>query len=96
MEKETGKAGKRALRRLMVTKYIALPQGLTVEEGVRKWRETVHEAMIAYNIYIVDSGGKLVGLLTMRELLWCTERGTKYGWKGDKHKDDAKQKDKYR
>ncbi|WP_309492898.1 magnesium transporter [Candidatus Hecatella orcuttiae] len=70
MGKEVKKAErKKTLRRLMVTKYVALSQDLTVEEGIGKWRETVHEARIAYNIYVVDSEGRLEGLLTMRELL---------------------------
>lgn len=68
--KESRKTVRRkTLDRLMVTKFIALPEDLTVEEGINRWRSMVHEAKITHSIYIVDALGRFKGTVTIRDLL---------------------------
>lgn len=66
---ESYRGNEKGLNRLMISKYIVLLEDLAVEEGVGEWRERVSDARVAYNIYVVDSRGRLKGVLTLRELL---------------------------
>jgi magnesium transporter len=52
---------------LMDPEVLALPEDLTVEEARAQVRERPDQAR--YNVYIVDRGQALVGVVTLRELL---------------------------
>lgn len=54
--------------RLMEPVVARLSPELTVRQAVEKIREWVHDTLITYG-YVVDERGRLLGVLTMRELL---------------------------
>jgi len=69
---------------LMTTEYVSVQESLTVEEALRAVRAMARagrrEAM--YTIYTVDDGGRLRGVLSLRELLAAPEgtRLTELAW----------------
>jgi magnesium transporter len=54
---------------LMTTRVLALPKDMTVEEAVRFIRQHAGEYETIYYLYVVDENGKLVGVLSLRELV---------------------------
>lgn len=54
---------------LMTTEFITLPQNLTVEEIINRLRETAPSAETIYYLYVVDETEKLVGVLSLRNLI---------------------------
>ncbi len=54
---------------LMTTRVLALPKDMTVEEAVRFIRRHAGEYETIYYLYVVDEKGKLVGVLSLRELV---------------------------
>lgn len=54
---------------LMTTEFITLPQNLTVEETIKRLRETAPSAETIYYLYVVDETEKLVGVLSLRNLI---------------------------
>jgi len=53
---------------LMNPDFFALPANITAEEGLKKLRETKDIDMVFY-IYVVDDHNKLVGVLSLRQLV---------------------------
>ncbi|MGQ9552689.1 MAG: magnesium transporter MgtE N-terminal domain-containing protein [Anaerolineae bacterium] len=54
---------------IMNTEFMTVPPDLTAEQAIALVRETAHEAEMIYYIYVTDSEGKLVGVLSLRELV---------------------------
>ncbi len=54
---------------LMSPEVAALPVQLTVEEAIATLRRKVEEAEMIYYAYVVDDGHRLLGVLTMRDLI---------------------------
>ncbi len=54
---------------LMTTKVLALPKNMSVEEAVRFIRQHAREYETIYYLYVVDEEGRLVGVLSLRELV---------------------------
>jgi magnesium transporter len=54
---------------LMTTEFITLPDDLTAEQAINKLRELAPDAETIYYVYIVGSGGRLVGALSLRALI---------------------------
>jgi CBS domain-containing protein/rRNA processing protein Gar1 len=54
---------------LMTTEFVSLPQNLTVEQVIAKLRETAPDAETIYYIYVVDEAERLVGVLSLRNLI---------------------------
>jgi magnesium transporter len=54
---------------LMTTRVLALPKDMTVEEAIRFIRQHAGEYETIYYLYVVDEKGKLVGVLSLRELV---------------------------
>jgi magnesium transporter len=54
---------------MMTTEFIALPADLTVEETFTRLRAIAPEVEAIYYLFVVDSGGRLVGVLTLRHLI---------------------------
>ena len=57
---------------LMTTEYIALREGMTVGEAVEHIRRTEiqKKAETIHNAFVVDEGGRLVGVVSFRKLLF--------------------------
>ncbi len=54
---------------LMTTEYIAIIETLTAEETINHLRETAPKAETIYYIYVVDEEERLVGVLSLRDLV---------------------------
>ncbi|MBI5025375.1 MAG: magnesium transporter [Nitrospirae bacterium] len=54
---------------LMTNEYIAYAPGLRVSEAIERFREDAREVETVYYIYIVDVEEKLIGVISLRELL---------------------------
>jgi len=54
---------------LMTTEFITLPQDLTVEQVIARLRELAPNAETIYYLYVIDGAGKLVGVLSLRNLI---------------------------
>ncbi|HHY94952.1 MAG TPA: CBS domain-containing protein [Firmicutes bacterium] len=54
---------------LMTTEYIALDQTLTAEETIALLRRLAPDAETIYYLYVVDTEGRLVGVLSLRDLI---------------------------
>lgn len=57
---------------LMNTDFFALPANITAEEGIKKLRENKDVDMVLY-IYVVDDFNKLVGVISLRQLVLAPE-----------------------
>lgn len=55
--------------RIMTTEYIRLKRDYTVEEALKKIRETASEKETIYTLYVTNDERKLEGVLSLRELL---------------------------
>ena len=55
--------------RLMTPEYIALKQHLTAKEAQEKIRSLASSAEVTYYVYVVDSGKKLIGITSLKELI---------------------------
>ncbi|HWR38508.1 MAG TPA: CBS domain-containing protein [Patescibacteria group bacterium] len=64
MRYEEGTAGA-----LMTTEYIGLPSSLTVEQTIVRLRELAPAAETIYYLYVVDDAERLLGVLSLRELI---------------------------
>ncbi len=60
---------------IMTTEYIALPGTMSVEEAIVRLRETAPEVETIYYIYVIDEENRLIGVLSLRELI-SAENGT--------------------
>lgn len=54
---------------IMTSDFVALPENLTAEEAIKKIRELSPEAEMIYYVYIVDKREKLVGVISLRDLI---------------------------
>lgn len=67
LEYEEGTAGS-----MMTTDFIAFSEDLTADQVIQKLRELAPEAEYVYYLYVVDSTGRLCGVLSLRELIICS------------------------
>lgn len=54
---------------IMTTAYVAIPAELTAQETIARLRELEPDAETIYYIYVVDDDGRLVGVLSLRDLI---------------------------
>ncbi len=54
---------------LMTTEYLAFPQDMTVEEAIKELRLAAPDVETIYYLYIVDGQEKLVGVLSLKNLI---------------------------
>ncbi len=54
---------------LMTTEYLALPSDIPVEEAIQRLREIASEAETIYYVFVVDEQGRLIGVLSLRDLI---------------------------
>lgn len=57
---------------LMTTEFITFPYNITAEEVINKLRELAPSAEMIYYLYIVDEEKRLVGVLSLRDLIVAT------------------------
>ncbi|RQD78244.1 MAG: magnesium transporter, partial [Candidatus Syntrophonatronum acetioxidans] len=60
---------------LMTTEYLSLPENMPVEEAIQRLREVASEVETIYYIYVIDEENRLIGVLSLRELI-SAEDGT--------------------
>jgi magnesium transporter len=56
--------------RLMTTEFVALNEGLTVQEAIQKIRHQDQDKETVYYAYVTDGEGRLVGVVSLRQLLF--------------------------
>jgi magnesium transporter len=54
---------------LMTTEYIAFPQHMKAEEALNRLGELAPDAETIYYVYVVDSENRLVGVVSLRDLI---------------------------
>ena len=54
---------------IMVTDFIALPQELTAGKAIEKLQTEYHDVEMPFYLYVVDEYGKLVGVISLRQLV---------------------------
>ena len=54
---------------LMTTEFVALPAHLTAADAIDRLRELEPDAETIYYVYVTDDAGKLVGVLSLRDLI---------------------------
>ncbi len=54
---------------LMTTEYIVMPQHYTAGEAIVKLRKIAPDAETVYYLYVVDEAGRLIGVLSLRDLI---------------------------
>lgn len=54
---------------LMTNEFIAYPPGITVREATQRFRQDATEIETVYYIYVVDGDERLIGAVSLRELL---------------------------
>jgi magnesium transporter len=54
---------------IMTTEYIAVPANLTAEQTIDKLRSLEPSAETIYYVYVIDDDGRLVGVLSLRDLI---------------------------
>ncbi len=54
---------------LMTTEYVALPNAQTCGETIEQLRRTTPETEVIYYLYVVDAAEKLLGVLSLRDLI---------------------------
>jgi magnesium transporter len=54
---------------IMTTEYIAIPANLTAAQTIERLRELEPDAETIYYIYVIDDDGRLVGVLSLRDLI---------------------------
>ena len=59
---------------LMTPEYVAVREGMTVEEVLRFLRRAAPDAETIYYIYVVDEKGRLKGVLSLRDLIVADPR----------------------
>jgi len=58
---------------IMTTEYISLPADIPVEDAIVRLREIAPEAETIYYVYIVDEEGRLIGVMSLRDLIAATD-----------------------
>ena len=64
--------GEGSIGRMMEPNLAAFPPGMTVAQAVSELRTLVKTALITY-CYVIDEGGKMLGVITMRDLLFAED-----------------------
>ena len=54
---------------IMTTEYMSLPADIAVEEAIARLREIAPEAETIYYVYVVNDEGRLIGVLSLRDLI---------------------------
>ncbi|XKE45520.1 magnesium transporter [Halomonas organivorans] len=54
---------------LMTSDYVAIPAGMTVSRAMMRVRQTAPDAETVYQLYVVDTEGRLAGTLSLRQLM---------------------------
>ena len=54
---------------LMTNEYVAINQGLTAQQTIDRLRELEPEAETIYYVYVIDADERLVGVISLRDLL---------------------------
>ena len=54
---------------LMTNEFIAYPPGILVRDAIKKFRKDAEEVEIVYYIYVIDENERLLGVVSLRELL---------------------------
>ncbi|HSS36546.1 MAG TPA: CBS domain-containing protein, partial [Patescibacteria group bacterium] len=54
---------------IMTTEFVAVPRTLTAAETIDRLRELEPDAETIYYVYVVDDDGRLVGVLSLRDLI---------------------------
>ncbi|MDW7674314.1 MAG: magnesium transporter [Bacillota bacterium] len=54
---------------LMTTEYVIIPKSYTSRDAINKLRELAPEAETIYYLYVVDEEEKLIGVLSLRDLI---------------------------
>jgi CBS domain-containing protein len=54
---------------LMTTEFVAIPADLTCEQTIQRLREIAPRAEMIYYVYVVDEDERLVGVLSLRDLV---------------------------
>lgn len=61
---------------LMTNKYIAYPPDMTVRDAMERLKTEAKDVETAYYIYVLDKDEKLIGIVSLRELLFAEPAGT--------------------
>jgi magnesium transporter len=64
----TRRKGNKIYPDLLEKKYVAVKENLTVKEALDKWKQLVYPAKITHVIYVIDSKGRFVGTVNLRNL----------------------------
>ncbi|WP_404295052.1 magnesium transporter [Halomonas sp.] len=59
---------------IMTSDYVAIPNGMTVSQAMMRVRQTAPDAETVYQLYIIDSDGRLAGTLSLRQLIVARPR----------------------
>ncbi len=59
---------------IMTTEYISLPADVPVEDAIRLLREIAPEAETIYYVYVVNQEGRLIGVLSLRDLIAASDK----------------------
>jgi magnesium transporter len=59
---------------IMNNEFVALPEDLTAEEAINKIRELSPEAETIYYVYIADKREKLIGVISLRDLIMANPK----------------------
>jgi magnesium transporter len=54
---------------MMTTEFVAIPANLTAEQTIDRLRELEPDAETIYYVYVTDDDGRLVGVLSLRDLI---------------------------
>lgn len=54
---------------LMTNEYVAIPQEMTAQQTIEKLRGLEPDAETIYYLYVVDAGERLVGVISLRDLI---------------------------
>lgn len=57
---------------VMTSDYAAIPEGISVEEALKKLRQSAPEKESIYQVYVVNKKHKLHGVVSLRQLLTAT------------------------
>lgn len=57
---------------VMTSDYAAIPEGISVEEALKKLRQSAPEKESIYQVYVVNKKHKLMGVASLRQLLTAT------------------------
>ena len=58
--------------RIMVTEYLALPETMSAREAIAEIRAAAEAEMVFY-LYVIDEHGKLVGVISLRQLVMASD-----------------------